>query len=345
MMNDSRKIILGIESSCDETAVAVYIPGEPACFHERVARQYETHAPFGGVVPELASRRHLEMVAALVSDVCIDAGIQLQDIDIIAATAGPGLAGALIVGLSYGKALAYSLGKPFRAVNHIEAHMYAACAETEVPYPFLSLVVSGGHTILTDITGETEYTVIGRTRDDAAGEAFDKGAKILGLGFPGGLAVQQQAEKGNPCAYRFPRAMLSDGSHDFSFSGVKTALLYFCKDNPEASLPDVAASYQEAIVDVLVTKTINAALARNRDTIVIGGGVSANARLRACMTETAEKHGIRVILPSFPLCTDNARMIAYRGYSVYQTRGSDTLETDIFTSFNPEREVPSYETQ
>jgi N6-L-threonylcarbamoyladenine synthase len=285
------------------------------------------------------------MVAALVSDVCTDAEVDLRDIDVIAATAGPGLAGALIVGLSYGKALAYALGKPFAAVNHIEAHMYAACAEADIPYPFLSLVVSGGHTLLADITGDTEYSVIGRTRDDAAGEAFDKGAKILGLGFPGGLAVQQQAQTGNPAAYRFPRAMLSDGSHDFSFSGVKTALLYFCNENPEAPLADVAASYQEAIVDVLVKKTIKAALERNRQTIVIGGGVSANARLRAHMTESAEKNGIRVVLPSFPLCTDNARMIAYRGYTVYQQRGSDTLETDIFTSFNPVKELHLYETQ
>ena len=344
-MSDIDKKILGIESSCDETAVAVYIPGKSPCFFERVARQYETHAPFGGVVPELASRRHLEMVAGLVADACADAGIELSEIDLVAATAGPGLAGALIVGLSYGKALAYSLGKPFSAVNHIEAHMYAACAETDVSYPFLSLVVSGGHTILTDITGISEYSVIGRTRDDAAGEAFDKGAKILGLGFPGGVAVQKLAEKGNPSAYRFPRAMLSDGSHDFSFSGVKTSLLYFCNEHPEAPLEDVAASYQEAIVDVLVTKTVKAALGRNRDTIVIGGGVSANARLRSKMLESANENGIQVILPSFPLCTDNARMIAYRGYSVYQTRGRDTLETDIFTSFNPEREVPSYETQ
>lgn len=337
--------ILGIESSCDETAVALYSPGTQPCFHERIARQYETHAPYGGVVPELASRCHLESIALLVHDVCRDARIQPGDIDVIAATAGPGLAGALIVGLSYGKALAFSLGKPFIAVNHIEAHMYAACAETDVSFPFLSLVVSGGHTILADITGEIEYTVIGRTRDDAAGEAFDKGAKILGLGFPGGLAVQQQAQNGDPCAYRFPRAMLSDTTSDFSFSGLKTSLLYFHKEHPEAPLADVAASYQEAIVDVLVTKSIKTALYLERDTMVIGGGVSANTRLRSVMTDTADAHGIRVVLPSFSLCTDNARMIAYRGYSVYKTRGADSLGTDIFTSFNPENESYNYETK
>ena len=335
---------MGIESSCDETAVAVYSPTATPRFHERVARQYKTHAPYGGVVPELASRRHLETISMLAGDVCTEASIHLSDIQLIGATAGPGLAGALIVGLCYSKALAYAIDKPYVGVNHIEAHMYAACAEQEVEYPFISLVVSGGHTILADISSPTEYTVIGTTRDDAAGEAFDKGAKILGLGFPGGQALQKAAQGGDVNAYKFPRAMLADASYDFSFSGLKTALLYFRKKNPDTRLADVAASYQEAIVDVLVKKSINAACAMNRGTIVIGGGVSANARLRETLVAEAERHSIRIVLPSFAFCTDNAQMIAFRAYQQYVLCGEHELTQDIFPSFNCMKQSRNYET-
>jgi N6-L-threonylcarbamoyladenine synthase len=325
------EFVLGIESSCDETAAAIYCPLK-STFFEKIARQFKTHSPYGGVVPELASRCHLETVSELVFAVCSDAGIKLNDIDIVSTTSGPGLAGALIVGLSYGKALAFSLNKPFVAVNHIEAHIYAACAETDVHYPFLALVVSGGHTIIADIHDKQNYTILGRTKDDAAGEAFDKGAKILELGYPGGQLIDKISKNGNPKAYDFPRAMMQKDSLDFSFSGLKTALLYFHQKNPDAPVEDVAASYQEAIVDALVKKTLRAAKMNRRKTIVIGGGVSANNRLREKFIEKSKD--IKVIFPSFPLCTDNARMIAYRGYILYKVRGADTLDTDIFPSFN-----------
>lgn len=331
--------VLGIESSCDETAVALYNASYTPNFYEKIARQYATHAPFGGVVPELASRCHLESVSLLVQDVCKEAGIEIAKIGLIAATAGPGLSGALIVGLSYAKALAVSLDIPFVAVNHIEAHMYAACAEHKVDYPFISLVVSGGHTILSDISSPTKYKVIGRTLDDAAGEAFDKGAKILGLGFPGGIALQNTAHGGNKKAFHFPRAMMMADNFNFSFSGLKTSLLYFHKDHPDANLNDVTASYQEAIIDALVRKTINLSVKLDRKIIVVGGGVIANQPLRKRMIKIAECKGIRVILPSYELCTDNARMIAYRGDCIYKLNGPSSLRADIFTSFKPQNSL------
>ncbi len=323
--------VLGIESSCDETAAAIY---SPSCstFLEKIAKQFKTHKPYGGVVPELASRCHLETVSELANAVCSDAGISLKDIDIVSATAGPGLAGALIVGLTYAKSLAFSLQKPFVAVNHVEAHMYAACAETEISFPFIALVVSGGHTIIADIYDENYYKILGRTIDDASGEAFDKGAKILDIGFPGGQVIDNLAKKGNPKAFDFPRALMKNGSLDFSFSGLKTALLYFHQKNPDAPLEDVAASYQEAIVDALVIKTLRAAELHGRKTVVVGGGVSANSRLREKLAEKANGKA-NIVFPSFPLCTDNARMIAYRGFSLYNSRGEDSLDVDIFPSF------------
>ncbi len=324
--------VLGIESSCDETAAALW-HAPTRRFVESVARQLATHAPYGGVVPELASRCHLETVAPLAHAVCREAGITLHDISAVAATAGPGLAGALIVGLSYAKALAAARAVPFAAVNHIEAHMYAACAEADVPFPFLALVVSGGHTLLADVEDVCRYRIIGRTRDDAAGEAFDKGAKLLGLGYPGGQALAALAAGGDPRAIAFPRALGRRDLYDFSFSGLKTALAYYLADHPKAPCADVAASYQEAIVDALARKTIAAARALQRTRIVLGGGVSANQSLRARLSHDAGRHGLRVVLPSMPLCTDNARMIAYRGATLLAARGADTLDADIFPSF------------
>lgn len=323
---------LGIESSCDETAAALW--HAPARrFTEVVARQLATHAPYGGVVPELASRCHLETVSPLVHAVCREAGLALREIDAVAAAAGPGLAGALIVGLSYAKALAAALRKPFIAVNHIEAHMFAACAEADVPFPFLALVVSGGHTLLADVHGVCSYRIIGRTRDDAAGEAFDKGAKLLGLGYPGGVALSRLAQQGNPRAIAFPRALGRRDVYDFSFSGLKTALLYFLQDHPDAPRDDVAASYQEAIVDALARKTIAAAQQLGHTHIVLGGGVSANTALRERLLHDARRLGLTVVLPSMPLCTDNARMIAYRGATLLAARGPDRLDADVFPSF------------
>jgi len=323
--------ILGIETSCDETAAALFNAPAPS-FTEKVARQFATHAPYRGVVPELASRCHLETISRLVHAACADAGIGPADIGLVAATSGPGLAGALIVGLSYAKALALALNRPFVAVNHIEAHMYAAAAETDIPFPFLALVVSGGHTLLADIHDVSSFDILGRTRDDAAGEAFDKGAAVLGLGFPGGQALEEAAKGGNPKAVPFPRGMAGDAP-DFSFSGLKTALLYFMQRTPNAPLADVAASYQEAIVDVLVRKTIAAATRRGRSSIVVGGGVAANGRLRALL-QAHGKHGFRIVFPSVALCTDNARMIAHRGLALFDARGASPLDADIFPALN-----------
>lgn len=332
-------IVLGIESSCDDTAVALYRPGSKEQFSEVVSRQYQIHDPYGGVVPELASRSHLEAVPNITRELLKKADVKLSDVDLVCATNGPGLTGALIVGLTFAKGLALSAGKPFVPVNHIEAHMFAATAENEVEYPFLALVISGGHTLLALVKATDDYEIIGRTRDDAAGEALDKGAKILGLPMPGGLNLALRAEKGQkgtPDGTRFPRAYLKP-SFDFSFSGVKTALLYHVQKNPpksEEALCNVAADYVEAIMDVLVKKTIRAAREYKVKTIVVGGGVSSNSRLRELFKNRSRgKEALKVIFPSLPLCTDNARMIAARGYQVFKKKGPGDLGADVFSTF------------
>jgi len=332
-------IVLGIESSCDDTAVALYRPGSKEQFSEVVSRQYQIHDPYGGVVPELASRSHLEAVPNITRELLKKADVKLSDVDLVCATNGPGLTGALIVGLTFAKGLALSAGKPFVPVNHIEAHMFAATAENEVEYPFLALVISGGHTLLALVRATDDYEIIGRTRDDAAGEALDKGAKILGLPMPGGLNLALRAEKGKkgtPDGTRFPRSYLKP-SFDFSFSGVKTALLYHVQKNPpksEEALCNVAADYVEAIMDVLVKKAINAAREFKVKTIVVGGGVSSNSRLRELFKNRSRgKEALKVIFPSLPLCTDNARMIAARGYQVFKKKGPGDLGADVFSTF------------
>lgn len=333
-------IILGIESSCDDTAVALYRPGLAEPFCEVVSRQYQIHDPYGGVVPELASRSHLEAIPNITRELLKKADVKMSDVNLIAATNGPGLTGALIVGLTFAKGLALSARKPFVPVNHIEAHMFAATAENEVEYPFLALVISGGHTLLAIVRDTDDYEIIGRTRDDAAGEALDKGAKILGLPMPGGLNLALRAEKGQrgtPDGTRFPRAYLKP-SFDFSFSGVKTALLYHVQKNPpktEEALCNVAADYVEAIMDVLVKKTIKAAREFKVKTIVVGGGVSSNSRLREMFKNRVRggKDAIKVIFPSLPLCTDNARMIAARGRQVFEKKGPGDLGADVFSTF------------
>ncbi|MBR5946091.1 tRNA (adenosine(37)-N6)-threonylcarbamoyltransferase complex transferase subunit TsaD, partial [bacterium] len=292
-----------------------------------------------GVVPELASRSHLEAVPNITRDLLKKSNVKLSDVDLIAATNGPGLTGALIVGLTFAKGLALSAGKPFVPVNHIEAHMFAATAENDVEYPFLALVISGGHTLLALVRSTDDYEIIGRTRDDAAGEALDKGAKILGLPMPGGLNLALRAEKGQrgtPDGTRFPRAYLKP-SFDFSFSGVKTALLYHVQKNPpksEEALCNVAADYVEAIMDVLVKKAIRAAREFKVKTIVVGGGVSSNSRLRELFKNRSRgKDALKVIFPSLPLCTDNARMIAARGFQVFKKKGPGDLGADVFSTF------------
>jgi N6-L-threonylcarbamoyladenine synthase len=311
--------VLGIETSCDETAAAVVEDGY-RILSNVLASQHDIHARFGGVVPELASRAHLERLGPLVEEALSEAGIGWEDLEGVAVTRGPGLIGALLVGMATAKAVALALGVPFIAVNHLEGHVYANfLGEEHGPPrpPYVCLIVSGGHTMLVHMPEPHRYEVMGQTVDDAAGEAFDKIARFLGLGFPGGPALDRLAREGNPEAVRFPRAMAGSGDYDFSLSGLKTAVIRHVRAEREAgrepSLPDLAASFQEAVVDVQVQKTIAAAKERRADTILLGGGVVANSRLRERMSEEAERNGLRVHYPPLELCTDNAAMIAGAG--------------------------------
>jgi len=309
-------LVLGIESSCDETSAAVLADGR-RILSNVVASQDDVHAPFGGVVPELASRRHLEIVLPVVERGLADAGVRAEDVDGIAVTQGPGLVGSLLVGCAVAKSMAYVHRKPLVGVNHLEGHIYAAFLTDDPPeHPFLALVVSGGHTALYHARAPLAYALIGQTRDDAAGEAFDKVAKLLGLGFPGGPLIQRTAEHGDPGAIAFPPARMSDGTRDFSFSGIKTAVsLYVKRHGPLSSqaVADVAASFQAAAVRMLVRRTIRAALHVGAKRLVLTGGVAANGPLRAALTAEAAEHGLRLHIPPRQLCTDNAAMIAAAG--------------------------------
>jgi N6-L-threonylcarbamoyladenine synthase len=308
--------ILGIESSCDETAAAVLADGR-RILSNVVASQDAVHAPYGGVVPELASRRHLEMIVPVVEKALGDAGVKLSDLGGIAVTQGPGLVGSLLVGCSLAKALAFAQGLPLVGVNHLEGHIFAAFLEDPTPdYPFLALVVSGGHTALYAVPGPLRYVLVGQTRDDAAGEAFDKVAKLLGLGYPGGPIIERTAERGDPAGIEFPLAQMTDQAPDFSFSGIKTSVsLYVKRRGPlsAGAVADVAASFQAAVVKMLVRKTVKAALQRGIKRIVLTGGVAANGALRTALAATAAEHGFTLHVPGRRLCTDNAAMIAAAG--------------------------------
>jgi N6-L-threonylcarbamoyladenine synthase len=309
-------IVLGIESSCDETAAAVLADGRRILANV-VASQDALHAPWGGVVPELASRRHLEIIVPVVEQALAAAGLKLADLDGIAVTQGPGLVGSLLIGCSVAKALAWVHRKPLVGVNHLEGHIYAAFLTEDPPeHPFLALVVSGGHTALYLARAPLEYRLVGQTRDDAAGEAFDKVAKLLGLGFPGGPVIQRVAAEGDPAAIAFPLAQMTDGARDFSFSGIKTSVsLYVRRHGPlvPAEVADVAASFQAAVVKMLVRKTVKAALHFGVKRVVLTGGVAANGPLRERLRAEADAHGIRLHIPPPALCTDNAAMIAAAG--------------------------------
>jgi N6-L-threonylcarbamoyladenine synthase len=310
-------IVLGIETSCDETAAAV-VDGGRKVLSSVVASQDDVHAPYGGVVPELASRRHLEVLMPVVRRALATAGIALDDVDGIAVTHGPGLVGSLLIGCSAAKALAYARRRPLVGVNHLEGHIYAAFLEGDPPaYPFLALVVSGGHTALYLAREPRDYERIGQTRDDAAGEAFDKVAKLLGLGFPGGPAIERVARAGDPRAIVFPTANMSDGALDFSFSGLKTAVsLHVRRSAPldPARVADVAASFQATAVKTLVRKTVKAALRLGVKRVVLTGGVAANTALRDALAGECREHGWILHVPSRALCTDNAAMIAAAGH-------------------------------
>ncbi len=309
-------LVLGIESSCDETSAAVLVDGR-RILSNVVASQDDVHAPFGGVVPELASRRHLEIVVPIVDRALAEAGVRAEELDGIAVTQGPGLVGSLLVGCAVAKSMAYVHGKPLVGVNHLEGHIYAAFLTDDPPeHPFLALVVSGGHTALYHARAPLEYALVGQTRDDAAGEAFDKVAKLLGLGFPGGPVIQRAAEDGDPRAIAFPPARMSDGARDFSFSGIKTAVsLYVKRHGPlsAGAVADVAASFQAAAVRMLVRRTIRAALDLGVKRLVLTGGVAANGPLRAALTAEAGQHALHLHIPPRHLCTDNAAMIAAAG--------------------------------
>jgi N6-L-threonylcarbamoyladenine synthase len=301
--------VLGIETSCDETAAAVVDDGRNIR-SSVVASQSDLHARYGGVVPEIASRAHVELINDVIAQALVEAGTTLQEVDAVAAVHGPGLAGALLVGVSAAKAIALATGLPYVGVNHHEAHVYAGLLEDPtLEPPFVTLVVSGGHTLLIAMDAHGSYRVLGQTVDDAAGEAFDKVARFLGLGYPGGPAIDRLALEGDRDAIPFPRPMLDDGN-DFSFSGLKTAVVQYVRKHPDLEVADVAASFQASVVDVLVTKLLRVAEETGVETIAIGGGVAANSELRTRLLDEAETTGLRVILPSISLCTDNAAMVA-----------------------------------
>ena len=317
-------VILGIETSCDETSAAVLKDGRVV---SNIISSQLMHSAYGGVVPELASRAHERMIVRVVDEALAGAGVRKEEIGGVASTRGPGLVGALLVGLSFGKALAFGLGVPFVAVNHMEGHLYSVFLEQRVPrYPFVALVVSGGHTMLVHVHEPFRHTLLGETLDDAAGEAFDKVAKMLGLGYPGGPAIDRLARGGNPGAVHFPRSFPGSGSLDFSFSGIKTSVLYYLRrEGPgeagaalaligEKRLQDICASFQSAVVDVLVKRALEAAERTGVRDIAVAGGVSANSSLRQTLEREAARAGLTVFTPRLEYCMDNGAMIAYVGW-------------------------------
>jgi N6-L-threonylcarbamoyladenine synthase len=315
-MNKAPHILLAIESSCDETAVAILKDGETVLASE-IASQVEEHARFGGVVPEIASRQHLAALFPLIELALSQAGLALADLDAIAVTRAPGLIGALLVGVSAAKSLAYGLNIPLVPVNHLEAHLLAALLTKPAPtFPFLGQIISGGHTALYRVERPGAYELLGNTRDDAAGEAYDKVAKMLGLGYPGGVVIDHLARSGNPAAIEFPRAMKGKQTLDFSFSGIKTAVRTHIEAHPptEAELPDLCASFQEAVVDSLINKALQALKQTGLTRWVMGGGVAANSRLREKAALMAKRRRVELYLPERAMCTDNAAMVAVAGW-------------------------------
>lgn len=321
-------LILGIESSCDETSAAVVRNGKEL-LSNIVSSQIDIHNIFGGVVPEIASRKHTETIIEVIKHALSKSSLQLQDIDAIAVTEGPGLIGSLLIGISTAKSIAFALDKPLVGVNHLEAHISAIHLQDEIGFPFIALIVSGGHTNLYLVNDYLDFQLLGNTRDDAAGEAFDKAAKVLDLGYPGGIEIDKLAKNGDKKAIRFPRPM-NDKSCDFSFSGLKTSLINFVNKNgvnSENELNDICASFQEAIVETLIDKTLNAAKKHRVNNILIAGGVACNSRLRQMSKERIETIGFKVFIPSPSLCTDNAAMIASLGF--YRYENGETSELSI----------------
>lgn len=328
-------LILGIESSCDETAAAVLLDGNQLLSNV-INSQVNEHSKYGGVVPEIASRKHLENIYPVVEEALKKADVSLDQIDGLAATQGPGLVGCLLVGLSFTKAISLVKGIPYVGIDHITAHLLAAFLEEKKPdFPYVALVASGGHSSLFYVTDMDKFQLLGRTKDDAAGEAFDKVGKLLGLEYPGGPIISKLAHEGNPEAIKFPRAWLAPDSLDFSFSGIKTAVANYVhqqkKSKDPLNIPDICASFQEAVVDVLVTKTILAAQQNNTNSVILAGGVGANQRLREVLKTECKKNDIKVFMPSPQFCTDNAAMIALAGYHHFKNKSTLTYDMDVYS--------------
>lgn len=337
-MKDGQFITLGIESSCDETSAAVLGDGR-GVFSNVISSQIKVHQVFGGVVPEIASRHHLDNINTVIDNALEEAEITLKDVDLIGVTYGPGLVGALLIGLATAKAMAFALDKPLVGVHHIQGHICANYIEhKKLEPPFLALVVSGGHTNIIDVTDYNRYEVLGRTRDDAAGEAFDKVARVLGLGYPGGPLIDEAAKKGNPHAVEFKRVYLEKDSLDFSFSGIKTGVLNYLntqKLKGEAvSVNDTAASFQLAVMEVIVTKAVMAAERMKKNKIVLAGGVAANSLLREMLKDACDRKGFELYYPSPVLCTDNAAMIGCAAYYKYKAGMVDDYYLDAYPSLS-----------
>ncbi len=327
-------IILGIETSCDETAAAVVVDGTDI-LSSVVASQAAVHHPYGGVVPELASRKHIEAIVPVVNEALRISGVDPKQLDGIAVTRGPGLVGALLVGFCYAKSYAYALDIPWIGINHLEGHINSVFLEDEPPpFPFVALLVSGGHTSIYHVTSHTGFELMGQTRDDAAGEAFDKVAKMLDLGYPGGAVIDRLSKGGDPGNIIFPRPFIDKSSFDFSFSGLKTAVRRFIqthRDTYQQQIADIVAGFQEAVVDVLSYKIIHAGIMKRCDHIALVGGVAANSRLREKVRHDAERKGITVHIPSAELCGDNAAMIAAMGYHYLRDGTVSGLGDDVYS--------------
>jgi N6-L-threonylcarbamoyladenine synthase len=340
---DESTVVLAVETSCDETAAALVMGGNDV-LSSVVSSQIDIHARFGGVVPEVASRAHLESIVPVVRRAFDEAGIAPSRVDAVAATAGPGLIGALLVGVSAAKSLALSWDRPFIGVNHLEAHLYAGLLDDPgLEFPLVVLLVSGGHTMIVEMRGHGDYRILGRTIDDAAGEAYDKVARFLDLGYPGGPVIDRVSADGDPDAIPFPRAMMNDGL-DFSFSGLKTAVVNHARRNPGARSVDIAASFQAAVVDVLCAKTLRAAAQSGARGVVLGGGVAANSLLRSEMQRRGSEAGVRVALPGRAMCTDNAAMIAAAAWHRLRSDGPMDLDCGAYPNLKLS-EVPRGESR